>query len=127
MYIDASQVIANNLTTKAAIVGKAALGRPWNDAHRSIFMNTYFDESILPAGYIEWSATTPRVDNYTLMATYRTYGPGWDPSAQAASNVTVVLDDTTVEPYRWPQDVFLESDGTPANTDWVDQSVLVPF
>lgn len=127
VYIDSSQVIANNWTTKAEIEGACALGRPWNDAHRSIFMQSYLDSSILPAGYIEWSTTLPRVDNYTFMATWDNYGEGWDPAAEKASNITLVLNDTQVAPYRWPVDVFLESDGTPKNTWWVDQSVLVPF
>ncbi|CAN8100158.1 unnamed protein product [Discula destructiva] len=127
VYIDSSQVLANNWTTKAAIAGQAALGRPWNDAHRSVFMRSYFDTSILPAGYIEWSTSTPRVDNYTFMATWNNYGPGWNPTAQMASNVTLVLNDTAVAPYRWPKNVFLTSDGRPNNIWWVDHTVLVPF
>lgn len=127
VYIDETQVIANNWTTKAEIVGQCALGRPWNDAHRSIFMDSYLDSSILPAGYIEWSTTLPRVDNYTFMATYDDYGAGWDPAAEEASNITLVLNDTEVAPYRWPVDVFLESNGTAGNIWWIDQSVLVPF
>ncbi|KAJ4411704.1 hypothetical protein N0V82_008940 [Gnomoniopsis sp. IMI 355080] len=127
VYIDSTQVIANNWTTKAEVVGECALGRPWNDAHRSIFMDSYFDTSILPAGYIEWSTTVPRVDNYTFMATWSDYGPGWNPAAEEASNITLVLNDTEVAPYRWPKDVFLASNGSTGNTWWVDHSVLVPF
>lgn len=127
VYIDNTAVLANNWTTKAEVAGECALGRPWNDAHRSIFMESYFDTSILPAGYIEWSATTPRVDNYTFMATWDNYGPGWNPAAEEASNVTLVLDDAEVAPYRWPKDVFMESNGSTGNIWWVDHSVLVPF
>lgn len=90
-------------------------------------MDSYLDGSILPAGYIQWQPTLPRVDNYTFMATWDNYGPGWNVSAEEASNVTIVLNDTAVEPYRWPVDVFLESNGSTGNTWWVDQSVLVPF
>lgn len=126
-YIDSSQVIANNWTTKAQIEGKCPLGRPWNDAHRSIFMNSYLDASILPAGYIEWQPSLPRVDNYTFMATWSDYGPGWNPAAEVASNITKVLNETTVKPYRWPQDVFLYSNGSAGNTFWLDHSVAVPF
>lgn len=126
-YIDSTQILANNLTTQADVVGECALGRPWNDAHRAVFMNSYFDSSIKPAGFIQWSTSTPRVDNYTFMATWENYGPGWDPAAEEASNVTRVLDDAEVEPYRWPTNVFLESNGTTNNDWWIDQSVLVPF
>lgn len=127
VYIDSSQLIANNASTAAEVVGQCALGRPWNAQQRSIFMDSYFDASILPAGYIKWGATDPRVNNYTFMATWDNYGPGWNVSAERASNVTIVLDDEEVEPYRWPTDVFLTPSGEPNNTWWVDQSVLVPF
>ncbi|KUI57599.1 Putative pectinesterase 11 [Cytospora mali] len=127
VYIDSSQVQANNYSAAAAVVGKCALGRPWNSLQKSVFMDSYFDASILPAGYIDWSTTDPRVNNYTFMATWDNYGPGWNVSAERASNVTRVLDDDEVEPYRWPVDVFLTSTGEPANIWWIDQSVLVPF
>lgn len=127
VYIDSSQLIANNASTAAEVIGTCALGRPWNAQQRSIFMDSYFDASILPAGYIKWGATDPRVNNYTFMATWDNYGPGWNVSAERASNVTIVLDDEAVEPYRWPTDVFLTETGEPNNTWWLDQSVLVPF
>lgn len=127
VYLDATRLVADNATTQADIAGRCALGRPWNDAHRSVFMDCFFDTSILSAGYVEWSTTEPRVDNYTFMATWANYGPGWDPAAERASNLTRVLNDTEVAPYRWPVDVFLESNGTTGNIGWVDQSVLVPF
>lgn len=127
MYIDASQVLADNSSTAAEVAGKCALGRPWNALHRSIFMDSYLDASILPAGYIDWAATDSRLNNDTFMATWDDYGPGWNLTAEEASNLTTVLDDEEVEPYRWPVDVFLTSDGEPNNTWWIDQSVLVPF
>ncbi|KAK7740708.1 hypothetical protein SLS53_005176 [Cytospora paraplurivora] len=126
-YVDASQVIADNSSTAADVVGRCALGRPWNAQHRSVFMDSYLDASIRPGGYIDWSATERRVNNYTFMATWDNYGPGWNVTAERASNITIVLDDEGVEPYRWPVDVFLTSTGEPNNTWWVDQSVLVPF
>lgn len=128
VYVDATQVLANNWTTKAEVAGRCALGRPWNDEHRSVFVDSYLDGSILPAGYIEWSATDPRVDNRTFMAAARdNYGPGWNLTAEIAGNITRVLDDAELAPYRWPRDVFLASNGSTGNTWWADQSVLVPF
>lgn len=126
VYIDESRVIASNYTIAQKIIGQAALGRPWNALHRSIFMKSYLDASILPAGYIIWSATDPRVATAT-MATWNNFGPGWNPAAEAASNVTQVFDDAQVEPFRWPADVFLQEDGTPDFVEWIDQSVLVPL
>lgn len=127
VYVDSSQLLANNYSAAAEIAGTCALGRPWNAQQRSVFMDSYFDASVLPAGYIDWSATDPRASNYTFMATWNDYGPGWNVTAEEASNFTIVLGDEEVEPYRWPVDVFLTSAGEPNNTWWIDQSVLVPL
>lgn len=62
VYIHDSDVVKANSTLN--ITGKCALGRPWNAQHRSIFVDTYLDDSIRPSGYIQWSATDPRV-NYS--------------------------------------------------------------
>ncbi|KAM5350750.1 hypothetical protein ACJ41O_007255 [Fusarium nematophilum] len=123
VYIDRSQVIASNYTISQKIVGKCALGRPWNSQHRSIFMDSYFDASINPAGYIIWNSATPRLDNYTFMATWKDYGPGYNETAQAQSNVTIVLTDAEVAPYRLPADVFSTPEGKFGNIRWIDRSV----
>lgn len=62
VYIHDSSVLKANSSLQ--IQGLCALGRPWNALHRSIFANTYLDDSIKPSGYIQWSATDPRV-NYS--------------------------------------------------------------
>ncbi|KAL1851008.1 hypothetical protein VTK73DRAFT_9563 [Phialemonium thermophilum] len=120
-YISRARVLAANATIAEAIVGKCALGRPWNSQHRSIFMSSYLDASILPAGYKPWSSP---VNNYTLMATFHDFGPGYDVEAERASNITIVLDKNGVEPYDRPEDVFLTEDGKPKNVGWIDRSVL---
>jgi pectin methylesterase-like acyl-CoA thioesterase len=103
------------------IKGKCALGRPWNDLHRSIFARTYLDASIRPSGYVAWSATDPRVDNGTFMAEYGSYGPGWDEEGRKAGNVTRVLDTRQWEPYDSPKKVFRDSDGR-ESVSWIDGS-----
>lgn len=60
VYIHDSHVAKAN--SSLDIVGQCALGRPWNAQMRSIFSNNYLDDSIQPNGFIEWSATDPRVD-----------------------------------------------------------------
>ena len=125
VYLDNTQVMAANSTIAAKIKGKCALGRPWNAQHRSIFMNSTLDASILPAGYIIWSTATPNLNNLTFMATWSDSGPGYNVTAERASNVTRVLDDVGVQPYRWPVDVFEGPDGTPGDISWIDASVLV--
>lgn len=87
-------------------------------------MKSYFDTSINPAGYIIWGKDTPRFDTYTFMASWKNYGPGYDEKAEAASNVTLVLADTEVAPYRLPVDVFQTPDGKFGNVHWIDRSSL---
>lgn len=105
-----------------ALTGKCALGRPWNALHRSIFANTYLDDSIEPSGYIEWSASDPRVNVNTTMAEYKTYGPGFNATGRAAGNVTIVMDKKQYEPYSTVDKVFqypFSSKG--GNTAWIDK------
>lgn len=87
-------------------------------------MQSFFDASIKPQGYIEWQASEPRVNNYTFMAVYDDRGPGWTPEQMKASNVTIVLDDAGAAPYREPKDVFQTPEGEFGFVSWVDQSVL---
>ncbi|KAF4929430.1 putative pectinesterase/pectinesterase inhibitor 33 [Colletotrichum viniferum] len=124
VYISDSQVIAANSSIAPVIKGACPLGRPWNAQHRSIFMESYFDASIKPEGYIPWGTTDPRTNNYTFMAVYNDRGPGWTPTQMAASGVTYVLNETAVEPYRNPVDVFQTEDGKNGFISWIDQSVL---
>ncbi|KAF4445586.1 pectin methylesterase family [Fusarium albosuccineum] len=124
VYINDAQVIAANSSIAKDIVGKCPLGRPWNSQHRSIFMKSYFDTSINPAGYIIWGKDTPRLDNYTFMATWKDYGPGYDEKAEAESNVTLVLTDAEVAPYRLPVDVFQTPDGKLGHVRWIDRKAL---
>ncbi|KAK7997389.1 hypothetical protein PG989_005429 [Apiospora arundinis] len=123
-YVSSSRVIAANETIAAVIKGTCPLGRPWNALHRSIFMKSYLDASILPAGYIKWQATDPRFDAATLEAVYRNQGPGYDEAAMAASNVTTVLGDQSVKPYADPREVFMGWEGEPDDLSWIDQSIF---
>ncbi|KAK8051753.1 pectin lyase fold/virulence factor [Apiospora rasikravindrae] len=124
-YISSSRVLAANRTVAGAIEGRCPLGRPWNTLHRSVFMNSYLDASVLPAGYVRWQDADPRFDAATtLEAVYRNQGPGYDAAAMAASNVTTVLDDAGVGPYATPRDVFMGWEGEPDDLSWIDQSVL---
>jgi hypothetical protein len=91
-------------------------------------MDTYFDETILPAGYTIWSGSI-NLNNYTFMAVYDNYGPGVNLTAENEAlydgiHITIVLDDDGVEPYRWPIDVFQTADGQFPNIEWIDSTVL---
>lgn len=121
VYISDSSVVAANSSVAVELEDVCSLGRPWNELHRSIFMDTYFDPSILPAGYTEWSGQpNGRVGENTTMAVYQVYGPGYDAAAEEASNVTEVFDSVQVEPYRQPADVFMTPTGQQPNVRWID-------
>lgn len=118
-------MLAANTSIAETIKGRCPLGRPWNEQHRSIFMESYFDESIRPDGYIIWSSATPRITADTFMAVYDDFGPGWNLAALENNSVTRVLDDSQVKEFRRPVDVFITEHGEPGHVGWIDPSVLV--
>jgi hypothetical protein len=58
------------------------------------------------------------------MATYEAFGPGYNQSAETASNITRVIDSAQVEPYRHPIDVFQTPDGEFGAIGWIDSLYL---
>jgi pectin methylesterase-like acyl-CoA thioesterase len=120
VYIHDSEVKKAN--SSLAIKGKCALGRPWNALHRSIFANSYLDDSIQPNGYIEWSKTEPRVIANTTMAEYKSYGPGWNEEARRKSNVSIVMTAEEYAKYDSLEKVFqYPFSGEFGNTKWIDR------
>ena len=90
---------------------------------RSIFSYTYLDDSIQPGGYIKWQPTDNRINNYTMQAEYRDYGPGFNLTARAANYpVTIELTEGQFKPYSSPEKVFQYRDGVYGNTKWIDFS-----
>ncbi|KAF2244291.1 carbohydrate esterase family 8 protein [Trematosphaeria pertusa] len=121
-YIRRSAVRKANASL-SSIAGKCALGRPWNSQHRSIFAQCDLDDSIRPSGYVDWSATDPRVSNYTFMAEYADFGPGWNLTGRLEGNVTRVLGESEWEMFDGPGKVFQYfRSGRAGNTGWVDWS-----
>lgn len=121
VYISNSRVVAANNSIASEIEDLCSLGRPWNALHRSIFMDTSFDSSILPAGYTEWTGQpNGNMGVNTTMAVYHVYGPGYDEAGEEASNVTQVFNSMDVKPYRWPVDVFMTPAGKQPNIGWID-------
>ncbi|KAI0426928.1 pectin methylesterase family protein [Xylaria sp. FL1042] len=127
VYISNSQLLAANSSIVPIIIDKCSLGRPWNAEQRSLFMNTYFDPSILPAGYTVWAGQpNGNIGVNTTMAVYNVFGPGYDAIAEKASNITKIFGEKEAEPFRRPVDVFMTPEGTQPNTKWIDPSVLLP-
>jgi pectin methylesterase-like acyl-CoA thioesterase len=125
VYISNSRVLAANSSIAPAIADRCSLGRPWNALHRSVFIKTYFDASILPAGYTEWAGKVDgNIGVNTTLAVYDVYGPGYDATAEKASNITVVFDKKEAKPYVKPVDVFMTPEGKQPNIKWIDPSLL---
>ncbi|EME88624.1 carbohydrate esterase family 8 protein, partial [Pseudocercospora fijiensis CIRAD86] len=120
VYIHDSHVVKANSSLE--IRHKCPLGRPWNSQHRSIFSGCYLDDSILPAGYIEWSSSDPRLSQNTTMAEFRDYGPGFNATARReAGNVTIEMTEGEYEPFSSPEKVFqFPFSGEFGNTAWID-------
>jgi hypothetical protein len=93
------------------------LGRPWNALHRSVVAHTYLSSAILPAGYIEWVPSEPRIGVNTTMAEYENYGPGWDVEARRKGGVGKVLskEEWVREGYGVLERVF------GGRTGWIDR------
>jgi pectin methylesterase-like acyl-CoA thioesterase len=51
------------------------LGRPWNNLSRVAYIGCYFDSMISPAGWQQWSKSTPNTDGVQY-GEYHNYGPG---------------------------------------------------
>ncbi|KAJ1555574.1 hypothetical protein HK405_000151 [Cladochytrium tenue] len=121
VYVHQSRVERAN--SSLAIEDKCALGRPWNSLHRSVFADTYLDDSILPAGYIKWSTSDPRYsDELTTMAEYRTYGPGFNETARVAGGIDKLLTDEEYLPYSSPSRVFkFPFSDVEGNTAWIEE------
>jgi pectinesterase len=128
VYVVDSTVRAANESIKAEIVGKCALGRPWNSQHRSIFAETYEDGSIEAGGYIDWvvSGVARYEEGVTLMAEYRAYGPGFDANGRRDGNVTTVLDRRGYEGYSEPKRVFQDQEGVFGDVGWIDWETVSP-
>lgn len=123
-YISDSTVAAANSSIAASIVGKCSLGRPWNAQHRSVYLNTEMDASIKPQGYTTWSGlpytSGSNYNNYTIMAEYKSSGPGFNLSARLAGNITQEFTASQARAYRTPKDVFMTPTGAQPNIAWID-------
>ncbi|TKA59659.1 hypothetical protein B0A55_12530 [Friedmanniomyces simplex] len=114
--------VVEKANTTLNITHQCALGRPWNAQHRSIFANNYLDDSIKPSGYIQWSATDPRVNFNTTMAEYKDFGPGFNLTGRLeASNTTIEMTPEQYSLYDIPAKVFQCPSGEFGNVAWIDQ------
>ncbi|QDS75564.1 hypothetical protein FKW77_005820 [Venturia effusa] len=100
----------------AAKVGKCALGRPWNELHRSIFAKCKLDDSIGPAGYKKWlEKGESHITAKTMMAEFGNTGPGFDAAGRKSTNLSKLLSAAEYEPYSTVEKVF-------GNVTWIDKA-----
>ncbi|SCV67627.1 BQ2448_5238 [Microbotryum intermedium] len=84
-YISNSRLTrSSDLNATLDITRKVALGRPWNNASRTVYSNTYMEDHILPAGFVEWSASDPRLGPHLFFAEFNSSGPGFVAPNRAA-------------------------------------------
>ncbi|CAG7922363.1 unnamed protein product [Penicillium olsonii] len=71
------------------------LGRPYSSYSRVVYMNSYLDKHINPAGWHVWSTSSPQTDN-VIFGEFNNSGPGsWSSSrASFATNLTEVQAET---------------------------------
>ena len=96
-----------------------------NALHRSVFANNSLDDSVVPSGYIKWSATDTHINSNTTMAEYNDCGPGFNLTGRIAANITLLMNGEEYAPYSSPQKVFQFpfTQGEEGNVGWIDCSV----
>ncbi|OBZ84810.1 putative pectinesterase/pectinesterase inhibitor 58 [Choanephora cucurbitarum] len=63
-----------SFTSNTQFANSTYLGRPWSQYARVVYMNSYFENHIKPAGWSIWKATDPRI-NHVLFGEYKNNGP----------------------------------------------------
>ncbi|EGN98154.1 carbohydrate esterase family 8 protein [Serpula lacrymans var. lacrymans S7.3] len=111
-YISDSKIIRSPDANATAVTENSCwLGRPWNDLATTVYLRTYMDDSVQPAGFEPFDSARPVIANTTYYAEYDSYGPGANMSARVS--IEHVLD--TSEARNFTIDgVFLE------RPQWID-------
>ncbi|KAJ8594893.1 carbohydrate esterase family 8 protein [Rhizopogon salebrosus TDB-379] len=110
-YIADSRIIRSPDANATTVTNKqCSLGRPWNAMAIAVYLRTYMDESIAPAGFTPWSRGAS-IPSTTYYAEYDSYGPGADTSARVAQDH--ILTSEQAQSFTL-EEVFM---GTPA---WID-------
>jgi len=133
IYITESTIAASNSSIAAQIVGRCALGRPWNAQMRSIFSFTEMDASILQTGFIDWDPPryTDGIDDgvfnwgfddfATIQAEFQNSGPGWNLTAREESSFDTLLTQEQFDTFGSPEAVFaFENETRFGNVAWID-------
>ncbi|XP_024026235.1 pectinesterase [Morus notabilis] len=96
---------------------KTYLGRPWKEYSRTVFMKSYIDDLVDPAGWLEWNATFALTTLY--YGEYMNHGPGSNTSARVTWPGYRVIN-SSVEASRFSVDAFIQGG------EWLN-STQVPY
>ncbi|XP_062089042.1 pectinesterase-like [Humulus lupulus] len=81
------------------------LGRPWKEYSRTVIMKSYIDESVEPAGWLEWNGTFALSTLY--YGEYMNRGPGSNTTARVTWPGFRVIN-SSVEASKFTVDVFIQ-------------------
>ncbi|KAL1161596.1 hypothetical protein V6Z11_A07G146200, partial [Gossypium hirsutum] len=96
---------------------KTYLGRPWKEFSRTVIMRSYIDDSVDPAGWLEWNGTFALSTLY--YGEYLNRGPGSNTSARVAWPGYRVINSST-EADQFTAGAFIQGN------DWLN-STDIPF
>ncbi|KII86936.1 carbohydrate esterase family 8 protein [Plicaturopsis crispa FD-325 SS-3] len=86
-YIADSTIIRSPDASATTVTeGACFLGRPWNDDATTVFLRTWMDNSIQPAGFTPFDAARPIIKNTTFYAEFDSTGPGGNTSSRVPSD-----------------------------------------
>ncbi|VDB91794.1 unnamed protein product [Peniophora sp. CBMAI 1063] len=111
-YISKSEIIRSPDANATTVTDHSCwLGRPWNDLATTVYLRTYMDDSVQPAGFEPWGSTRPVIANTTFYAEFDSTGPGANLSARVTDEH--ILDDDDASNLTIAHVFF----GTPS---WID-------
>ncbi|KAK8630804.1 hypothetical protein V6N13_079578 [Hibiscus sabdariffa] len=96
---------------------KTYLGRPWKEYSRTVIMRSYIDDSVNPAGWLEWNGTFGLSTLY--YGEYLNGGPGANTSARVNWPGYRVMENST-EASQFSVEAFIQGN------DWLN-STDIPF
>ncbi|EIW81104.1 carbohydrate esterase family 8 protein [Coniophora puteana RWD-64-598 SS2] len=95
-YISDSFIMRSPDANETAVTYQSCwLGRPWNDLATTVYLRTYMDDSIQPAGFMPFDSARPVIANTTYYAEYASYGPGANTSTRVPIEHLLDTDETS--------------------------------
>jgi len=118
-YISNSRIIRSPDANATTVTEDSCfLGRPWNDLATTVYLNTFMDDSVAPAGFRPFGGAgrSPVILNTTFYAEWRSHGPGANESQRV--DVEHFLTDAQARNFTVDK-VFLE------RPSWIDFGYIV--